>query len=89
MSVIAVLSHFFKKQTVPQDPEGPSVSSSTSMAEQSVVVSTWRLRTELSCYLVYFWKDMKSMTLICFALSRTAVNIDLTVVLDLEVLLGC
>lgn len=88
MSFIAVLSHFFKKQTVPQDPEGSSVPSSTSVAEQLVVVSTWRLRTELSCYLVYFWKghEEHDTNLLCFELHG---SIDLIVVFDLEVLLGC
>lgn len=88
MCVIAILSHFFKKQTVPQDPEGPSVPSSTSVAEQSVVVSTWRLRTELSCYLVYFWKGYEEhdTNLLCFELHG---SIDPTVVLVLEVLLDC
>lgn len=84
-SVTSVPSHLLlKKQTVPQEPEGPSVPSIMSLAEHPVALSTCRLNWAF--YLVCFWKGAEEhdTNLLCFKLHG---NTDLTV--DLEVLLGC
>ncbi|XP_046504967.1 transport and Golgi organization protein 1 homolog [Equus quagga] len=53
------------KQTVPQEPEGPSVPSITSLAEPPGAVSPSRLRAELVTRAVS-GKDVKSMARIRF-----------------------
>lgn len=86
--VVSILSYLsFQKQTVSQEPEGPSAPSIISLTELPVAVSTERLSTELG-FLIYFWKGLEehNTNLECFQLHG---NFDLTVVvLGLGGLLG-